>query len=389
MVKLEWVLLVFSVLHLTSGCKPDTSTHSVETEAYLADYESPPHSKWGFIDKTGALAIKPVYDEVNLFSEGFAAVNQKGKWGYIDLAGNVTIPLAYKSAWAFHEHRARIKPFDRTDCYIHNSGVILSSGTWSAAGDFSEGLALVSVGTTFGYIDTTGNMVIPPVYSRGQNFHRGLAVIELEEKSGVINTAGEKIIPAQFDRISMHAKEGIILCNNDKTAIAFDLAGKELTKLENTTMIDTDGKLISIIKEDIPSFYDLKNRKMRSSERFTNIVYLSEHRWAGKRELGYYLLDEEGKKISNIAYSQINNFIDGMAVYSKDQGWGYIDLTGKELSGNEFKLAWDYKEGLARAAFEQGIAFIDRQQKIAFYPTPGTLDMRDFSEGLAPVEISR
>ena len=66
-----------------------------------------------------------------------------------------------------------------------------------------------------------------------------------------------------------------------------------------------------------------------------------------------------------------------------------MNLKGEELTGNVFKLAWDYKESVARAAAEHGIAFIDKEQKIAFYPPPGTLDMRDFSEGLAPIQVAR
>ena len=57
---------------------------------------------WGFYDRSGKLAITPVYKEVDDFSEGLAAVLvvdkelQKERWGFIDTAGNVMIEPAFK-----------------------------------------------------------------------------------------------------------------------------------------------------------------------------------------------------------------------------------------------------------------------------------------------------
>ena len=106
-----------------------------------------------------------------------------------------------------------------------------------------------------------------------------------------------------------------------------------------------------------------------------------------KKDIGYQLLDKDGKIVSDNQYNQVNKFSDGFAAYSKDDYWGYLDTSGKELTGEVFGLAWDYKEGFARAAFKDGLAFIDRNQKLAFYPPAGTLDFRDFSEGLAAVQM--
>jgi len=387
--KLEMVLLGFAVILLGSGCKPDTTTQSAETQAYLADYESPEDGRWGFLNTAGILAVAPVFDDVNPFSEGLSAVNQKGKWGYIDRTGKIIIPLIYKSAWAFHEKKARVRPFDSPDCFVSADGSVLASGEWSAAGDFSEGLALVRTGNTFGYIDSTGTLIIPTVYSTGHSFYRGLAVIEAEEKTGVINAKGETVISTDFDHITIHKEEQIIVCRDSQISFAFDLNGKELVRLENSTMLDTDGKLISFMKNDTAFFYDIAAKRIGQTGKFFNIIYLGEHRWAGKQEHGYYLLDGEGNKITATPYSQINQFKDGIAVYGKDAAWGYLDLSGIELTGNVFVVAWDYKEKFARAAFEQGITFIDDQQRIAFYPPPGTMDMRDFSEGLAPILVAK
>jgi hypothetical protein len=48
-------------------------------------------------------------------------------------------------------------------------------------------------------------------------------------------------------------------------------------------------------------------------------------------------------------------------------------------------LAWSFQDGLARVAFYEGIGYIDKQARVVI--PPRFLDNRDFSEGLARVQI--
>ena len=43
----------------------------------------------GFIDHAGEFVIKPEYEDLKHFSEGYAPVRRNGKWGMINLDGNV------------------------------------------------------------------------------------------------------------------------------------------------------------------------------------------------------------------------------------------------------------------------------------------------------------
>ena len=51
--------------------------------------------KFGYIDETGRIAIKPQFDQAYPFTEGLAAVSIGSKLGFIDTAGKVVIPLQY------------------------------------------------------------------------------------------------------------------------------------------------------------------------------------------------------------------------------------------------------------------------------------------------------
>jgi hypothetical protein len=380
---LFFLFLTFFLILIS--CKRDTSTYTEEEQAYLADYESP-DAKWGFVDTEGNLVIEAEYDDVGPFTEGLAAVNKDGRWGFIDRTGNVVIQPVYKSVWAFHEGFARVESFDQPGHYINKGGTALSSVDWEAADNFSEGRAKVKVGHTYGFIDASGTLVVESIYSRAFSFENGVCVVEFEDKQGVIDPAGQPILKTEFDQVKVTNGGNTILARKGNVAIAYDMSGKELLNMSQVKMVDSDGEVIAFQRGD-NMYLVIIGDKSEMFPSYTNILYLGDKLWAGKTQHGYVLMNNKGIPLSNITYSQINKFSDGLAAYSKNETWGYLDAKGKKLTEEGFGLAWDYREGFARAAFKDGIAFLDKNQQLAFYPPRGTIDMRDFSEGLASVQI--
>lgn len=79
--------------------------------------------KYGFIDRTGKIAIEPKYDLTFHFSEGLAAVLVGGKWGYIDTTGKMVIqPMPLMRAEDFHRGLAFVSTKDGKYGYIDKSG---------------------------------------------------------------------------------------------------------------------------------------------------------------------------------------------------------------------------------------------------------------------------
>ncbi|HFC00493.1 MAG TPA: WG repeat-containing protein, partial [Phaeodactylibacter sp.] len=52
-----------------------------------------------------------------------------------------------------------------------------------------------------------------------------------------------------------------------------------------------------------------------------------------------------------------------------------------------FGLVWDFKEGMARVALREGIGFINTNGDLVLEPKSKWVDVRDFSEGLARVQV--
>ena len=124
--------------------------------------------KYGYIDKTGALVIPCIYEDVGYFNDGFAYVQMDGKWGYIDKTGALVIP-----------------------CIYENIGVF--SG---------DGLAYVQVDGKWGYIDKTGKTVIPFEYDSAYGAGDGLAAVVKDGKCGFVDYSNNIVVPLEYDDVS-------------------------------------------------------------------------------------------------------------------------------------------------------------------------------------------
>ena len=114
-------------------------------------------------------AIKPQFEDAQLFSEGLASVKIEGRWGYIDKTGQYVI-----------------RPqFDDVKL------------------PFEDGLACVAIGDRWGYIDKAGKYVINPQFDDAWPFEDGLALVEIDGKWGFINKVGQYAIEPQFDFVDI------------------------------------------------------------------------------------------------------------------------------------------------------------------------------------------
>ena len=98
--------------------------------------------QWGYIDKTGKIAIQPLFNDAYEFSDGLAIVKIGTKYGAIDKTGKTVIQPQFDRAYRF-----------------------------------SQGLAAVQISNKWGYIDKTGNLVIQPQFDEAYHFSQGLAAV--------------------------------------------------------------------------------------------------------------------------------------------------------------------------------------------------------------------
>ena len=154
----------------------------------------------------------------------------KEKWGFIDKTGKLAIPLQFD--WA--------------------AGPWVT-GTWG----FSDGLAPVQQGKKWGFIDKNGKMVIPPRYNGALKFSEGLAAVLLGEEDaetepwGFIDKTGKMVIPAQF-RLPLDPPEGRFaeFMGVFSGGLAEVLLDPGTARVERTGYVDHTGKFVWIEKNE-------------------------------------------------------------------------------------------------------------------------------------------
>ena len=208
------------------------------------------NGKYGYMDRTGKTVIPPQFDAALDFSEGLAVVKVGTKYGYTNTQGTVVITPQFEGASRFQQGRAAVK-LGKTYGFVDTDGKYISSPTFSWAGMFSgnlapvktadgkcgfvdrsgklvpalldkcaafalrpwlqspdgttdsgftEGLAPVASGETWGYIDTAGKWIINPQFEAAGCFGEGLAPVTVGRRTGYIDRRGKFVINPQYDQ---------------------------------------------------------------------------------------------------------------------------------------------------------------------------------------------
>lgn len=144
--------------------------------------------KCGYINRDGSWAIQPTFDHTESFSGGLAVVASVDNmvlhnFGFIDRTGKVVIPMKYTHARAFSEGLAAVST-DYQYGYINSKGEMVIPPTYYEAYDFSDGVAVVLVESSgeyfkkYAYIDRVGKRNSKKSYSYAGEFKNGFAMIE-------------------------------------------------------------------------------------------------------------------------------------------------------------------------------------------------------------------
>lgn len=378
------LVYTLTVIALCAACGNSDETVSEDQDAeeiYFEDYRSP-ERKWGFIDREGNTIVEPKYDQVSAFSEGLAAVNSRGRWGFIDREGNVIINYAYRAAWPFHEGVARVTLYNGTYCLLQRDGDTTCFRSADAVYDCSSGRVRFEKDYLFGFADIWGNVIINPIYVRAGNFHNGLAVVTLSDKQGLIDTSGAFVVQASYDKVSLPASGRIVAYDNDK-AFYLDRYGQRISDKTYPDATDYQDSVAAVRTAGGWMLIDWHEKPV-VPQLFDHLRPAGEECWVARRDGACTLVHQSGAILTSFVYQQINNFREGLAVYGRDNLFGYLAPDGREVTAPQFGLAWDFHEGLARAAFRDGIAYITPTGRVPFIPEYP--ELRDFSQGLAPVQ---
>ncbi|MGI8980570.1 MAG: WG repeat-containing protein [Pirellulaceae bacterium] len=311
---------------------------------------------FGFIDRTGQLAIPANFDGADQFSEGLAAVVKDGKYGYIDTRGKMVIASQYRLAEPFQDGIARVWLAGRDNYnlvqFIDRTGKVLRSGDrWD--GRFSEGLLYVNwpgrpgfdSGRARGYVDRDFEFVFRlgedssgfwP--ARCEEFQDGMAAVEVggSNQWAFIDRKGTLAVPGPFNQVQPFSEGRAVVSRwNELDRSAAPLWG----------YIDRHGEFII-------------------SPRYLGAT-------SYKEGLAAVLLPlEDAAAVSNA---------EKLPVPLPQVKWGYIDVAGRTRIAPRFYRAAPFENGLALVSenpYHKGFidktgAYVWQVTQPAFGPKPG------------------
>ncbi len=218
---------------------------------------------------------------------------------------------------------------------------------------FKDGLTPAAMDGNWGYIDAAGQWKIAPQFFLAGEFHNGLAAVLTPSdqhrgirKFGFIDELGKLSIPAIYTQANSFS-EGVAAIKINEAWGFIDPAGAWVIR---------------------PSFEDVHD--------------FSQGLAAVKTQGHWGFVDRSGLFLIQPQFDDVKSFADGRAPAKRGLLWGYIDRLGKWVVEPKWRTVGVFSEGLA--AVDGG--YINPKGEMAI-SSDKFGKLRDFSEGLAAVEV--
>ena len=149
--------------------------------------------KFGIINKEGELQLKPIYDSIGRFYNGFAKIEVNKKFGLVDENFDVVVKPIYDEALEFVYDTIIVKKFGKYGCINKNLELKIKP-TLDMIYIQHEGYKRVENNNKWGFVDRNCEFLVKPTYDYVNNFSNGFSKVKLENKWGFINRDGEFLI---------------------------------------------------------------------------------------------------------------------------------------------------------------------------------------------------
>ena len=341
-------------------------------------------SKWGFINRSGAVVAAPIYDAAGDVHEGRVRVNVGPHAGFIDLSGRVVIEPKYDTASDFRDARAVVMIGGKYSL-IDPAGKLIADIPYRVLGDFHQGLLRVQANnltdgngkrlpTKYGFVDHEGKVAISPQFVPAGEFPDdsfNLPVGGLDREWVYFGRTGKIVIRIPFgehleNRLPfvngrLRFKEGFNWGYKDASggwaippkyndARDFKNGVAQVQEGDKWIAIDVHGKTVPPDKKNLHVIGSY-------SEGLALATDNGLMGWVDQREKLAFPLRKYQKAF---AYS------GGLARFELDDLYGYLDRSGNIAIVNKYEAADDFDHGLARVVIESRLAYIDTKGQIVW-----------------------
>jgi WG containing repeat len=154
--------------------------------------------KWGFLDKSGKMAIAAKYTNVGEFYDGYS-IGEINKKHFIISSDGSEIPVTDQNVIEVKHFSDGLAPFtttDRNSGFLNSKGQVVIPATFMSVGYFYGGLAWAkNASKKVGFINQKGEWVIEPAFDQAQEFdpQSGMARVKTGDAWGYVSKSGERL----------------------------------------------------------------------------------------------------------------------------------------------------------------------------------------------------
>ena len=148
------------------------------------------NNKYGVINQKGELLLKPIYDSITYFFDGFMRVQVGKNYGLVDEDFNIALKPIYNKINEFTENIAIVRNNGKYGC-IDKDMKIKVKPTYDKIYFQQEEFLRTVLDNKWGYLDKQCNVLSKPIFDYAYDFSNGIAKVILHNKVGYINSDGK------------------------------------------------------------------------------------------------------------------------------------------------------------------------------------------------------
>lgn len=324
------------------------------------------NNKSGYINKRGAVVIRPRFDDGKEFIKGFAVVKENNLYGIIDVSGKYVQKPIFETISEFNKGVAPAV-LNGKRVLINLKGKVVYDGYFSYASLFGNCLIVNQVTESGDFVAGVYDIfkkkfIVPPVYRFISDFIKGYALgsTYVENKKGPRQlksfriSAGGEVTPLNHDIVF----EDVENIDDDGILLANAIYGP-------AAIINYKGEILSVFRKCQPDYERLQsevyhngffrvnfldkdgNRKQGLANRLGEVVYEEGYlfgitdfncnrAWIYNDTIHCFLVDEKFVKVSEGPFISAGAFSNNKALANTGSGYGVVDIKGNFIVNPSF-----------------------------------------------------
>ena len=324
------------------------------------------NEKWGLINKTGEVYLKPCYDEIGLFHEGLAIIGLNDKYGFINKSKSKVIPIKFDGVSDFEFNRSIVEITEKYGM-VNRAGAYVLDPLYNDLGEIQENKMYFSKDSLYGYMNKDGVIIIPEKFEEGFSFENGSAKVIYNGKEAIIDSNGNFLFLPKYDQVSKFS-DSIYIVKKDGLCGLVSYSEKEILPCIYSDIGVLHENMAQIIFDNLLGFINREgqvviNPKYDTPLNYQDLCVFKSGKATVSKSDKYGVIDTTGKVVIKFLHDQLGR-INSLFPYKKKELWGYMNLNGKSIINPIYNYAEDIKDGICLVQKDTLFGCLDSKGKV-------------------------